>query len=113
MRPEAARAAFRQLHAGGCFVIPNPLDVGTARYLQSLGFKALATTSSGFAATLGRLDQQLTFDELLAHVVTLVDAIGVPLNVDAERLYADEIEEVAENERLLAGTGAAGFSIEY
>ncbi len=106
------RQRFAELHAVGTFVMPNPWDVGSARLLESLGFPALATTSSGYAATLGRLDQQLTFDELLAHVVTLVDAIGVPLNVDSERLYADEPEGVAENARLLAGTGAAGFSIE-
>jgi 2-methylisocitrate lyase-like PEP mutase family enzyme len=92
--------------------MPNPWDVGSALLLESLGFPALATTSSGFAAGLGRLDQQITLDELLAHVVTLVDAIGIPLNVDAERLYADEPEGVAETARLLAGTGAAGFSIE-
>jgi 2-methylisocitrate lyase-like PEP mutase family enzyme len=103
---------FSQLHAVGTFVMPNPWDVGSARLLEALGFPALATTSSGYAATLGRLDQQVTLDELLAHVVTLVDAIGVPLNVDAERLYADEPEGVAETARLIAGTGAAGFSIE-
>jgi 2-methylisocitrate lyase-like PEP mutase family enzyme len=106
------RQRFAELHAVGTFVMPNPWDVGSARLLESLGFPALATTSSGYAATLGRLDQQLTLDELLAHVVTLVDAIGVPLNVDAERLYAEEPEGVAETARLIAGTGAAGFSIE-
>jgi 2-methylisocitrate lyase-like PEP mutase family enzyme len=103
---------FSELHAVGTFVMPNPWDVGSARLLEALGFPALATTSSGFAASLGRQDQQVTLDELLAHVVTLVDAIGIPLNVDAERLYADEPEGVAETARLLAGTGAAGFSIE-
>jgi 2-methylisocitrate lyase-like PEP mutase family enzyme len=106
------RQRFAELHAVGTFVMPNPWDVGSARLLESLGFPALATTSSGYAASLGRLDQQLTLDELLAHVVTLVDAIGIPLNVDAERLYADEPEGVAETARLIAGTGAAGFSIE-
>ncbi len=106
------RQRFAELHAVGTFVMPNPWDVGSARLLESLGFPALATTSSGYAASIGRLDQQLTFDELLAHVVTLVDAIDVPLNVDSERLYADEPEGVAENALLLAGTGAAGFSIE-
>ena len=106
------RQRFVELHAVGTFVMPNPWDVGSARLLESLGFPALATTSSGFAASLGRLDQQVTLDELLAHVVTLVDAIEIPLNVDAERLYADEPEGVAETARLIAGTGAAGFSIE-
>ena len=80
------RQRFAQLHAVGTFVIPNPWDVGSARLLESLGFPAIATTSSGFAASLGRADQQVTLDELLAHVVTLVDAVGVPLSVDAERL---------------------------
>ncbi|MDX6570665.1 MAG: hypothetical protein QOH15_3243 [Gaiellales bacterium] len=106
------RQRFAMLHAVGTFVMPNPWDVGSARLLEALGFPALATTSSGYAASLGRLDQQVTLDELLAHVVTLVDAIGIPLNVDAERLYADEPEGVAETARLIAGTGAAGFSIE-
>ena len=106
------RQRFSELHAVGTFVMPNPWDVGSARLLEALGFPALATTSSGYAASLGRLDQQVTLDELLAHVVTLVDAIDIPLNVDAERLYADEPEGVAETARLLAGTGAAGFSIE-
>jgi 2-methylisocitrate lyase-like PEP mutase family enzyme len=106
------RQRFVELHAVGTFVMPNPWDVGSARLLESLGFPALATTSSGFAASLGRLDQHVTLDELLAHVVTLVDAVGIPLNVDAERLYADEPEGVAETARLIAGTGAAGFSIE-
>jgi 2-methylisocitrate lyase-like PEP mutase family enzyme len=106
------RQRFAELHAVGTFVMPNPWDVGSALLLESLGFPALATTSSGFAATLGRLDQQVTLDELLAHVVTLVDAVGIPLSVDAERCYADEPEGVAETARLIAGTGAAGFSIE-
>jgi 2-methylisocitrate lyase-like PEP mutase family enzyme len=106
------RRRFAELHAVGTFVMPNPWDVGSALLLEALGFPALATTSSGLAASLGRADQQVTLDELLAHVVTLVDAIGVPLNVDAERLYADEPEGVAETARLIAGTGAAGFSIE-
>jgi 2-methylisocitrate lyase-like PEP mutase family enzyme len=106
------RQRFHELHAVGTFVLPNPWDVGSARLLESLGFPALATTSSGYAASLGRLDQELTLDELLTHVVTLVDAIGIPLNVDAERMYADDPEGVAETARLIAGTGAAGFSIE-
>ena len=106
------RQRFSELHAVGTFVMPNPWDVGSARLLEALGYPALATTSSGYAASLGRLDQQVTLDELLAHVVTLVDAIDIPLNVDAERLYAEEPEGVAETARLLAGTGAAGFSIE-
>jgi 2-methylisocitrate lyase-like PEP mutase family enzyme len=110
--PAELRRRFAELHAVGTFVLPNPWDVGSARLLESLGFPALATTSSGHAAALGKLDQQLTLDELLAHVVSLVDAVSVPVTVDAERLYADSPEGVAENARLIAGTGAAGFSHE-
>jgi 2-methylisocitrate lyase-like PEP mutase family enzyme len=106
------RQRFAQLHAVGTFVMPNAWDVGSARLLESLGFPALATTSSGYAASLGRMDQELTLDELLAHVVTLVDAVSIPLSVDSERCYADTAEGVAETARLIAGTGAAGFSIE-
>jgi 2-methylisocitrate lyase-like PEP mutase family enzyme len=106
------RERFAQLHVGGTFVLPNPWDVGSARLLEALGFPALATTSAGYAASLGRHDQQLTRDELLAHVVALVEAVGVPLTVDSERCFADTPEGVAETARLIAGTGAAGFSIE-
>jgi 2-methylisocitrate lyase-like PEP mutase family enzyme len=106
------RRRFAELHAVGTFVLPNPWDVGSALLLQSLGFPALATTSSGYAASIGKLDQQLTLDELLGHVVTLVDAVSLPITVDAERCYADSPEGVAETARLLAGTGAAGLSLE-
>ncbi len=106
------RNRFRQLHETGTFVMPNPWDVGSAKLLASLGFPALATTSLGYAATLGRADGQVTRDELLSHVESLVEAVDVPINVDAERCFGDDAHEVARTARLLAATGAAGFSIE-
>jgi 2-methylisocitrate lyase-like PEP mutase family enzyme len=106
------REAFRRLHAGGTFVLPNPWDVPSARLLAQLGFPALATTSSGFAATLGRADQRVTRDELVTHVATLTAAVRVPLSVDAERGYADDPAGVAETVRMLADAGASGVSIE-
>ncbi|MGI8516118.1 MAG: isocitrate lyase/PEP mutase family protein [Acidimicrobiia bacterium] len=106
------RNRFRQLHETGTFVMPNPWDVGSAKLLASLGFPALATTSLGHAATLGRADGQVTRDELLVHVEALVKAVDVPINVDAERCFGDDAKEVARTARLLAATGAAGFSIE-
>ncbi|GAB2607439.1 2-methylisocitrate lyase [Paractinoplanes abujensis] len=99
---------FRSLHEAGTFVMPNPWDVGSARILEGLGFVALATTSSGLAASLGKADQQVTRDELVAHVEALTSAITVPVNVDAERCFDD----VAETVELLAAAGAAGISIE-
>jgi 2-methylisocitrate lyase-like PEP mutase family enzyme len=104
--------SFRTLHSAGTFVIPNPWDVPSARLLQHLGFPALATTSSGFAATLGRGDQHVTRDELVAHVRRLTAAVTVPVSVDAERGYADDTAGVAETVRLLADAGASGVSIE-
>jgi 2-methylisocitrate lyase-like PEP mutase family enzyme len=106
------RERFRALHDDGLFVIPNPWDVGSARMLVELGFPALATTSSGHAATLGKADQQVTRDELLTHVAALAGAVDVPISVDAERGFADDPAGVAETVRLLASAGAAGCSIE-
>jgi 2-methylisocitrate lyase-like PEP mutase family enzyme len=106
------RAAFRQLHASGCFVIPNPWDVGTALYLQSLGFKALATTSAGFAWSIGAADSGITRDTALAHFAELSAAVDVPMNADFEGGFADAPEDVAESVRLCAGTGVSGLSIE-
>jgi 2-methylisocitrate lyase-like PEP mutase family enzyme len=103
---------FRELHRAGTFVIPNPWDVPSARLLEQLGFRALATTSSGFAASLGRGDQHVTRDELVAHVATLTAAVKVPVSVDAERGYADDTAGVAATVRLLIDAGAAGVSIE-
>ncbi len=107
------RTRFADLHAThDVFTMPNPWDVGSALILQSLGFPALATTSSGFAWSIGKLDQQVTRDELVAHVAALTAAIDVPLNVDGERLYADTTAGVAETVDLLAAAGASGISIE-
>ncbi len=108
-----SRARFRELHAGDrLFVMPNPWEVGSARLLETLGFPALATTSAGFAWSLGKADQQVTRDELVAHVEAVAAAVSVPLNVDSERLYPDEPGGVAETVRLLAEAGASGCSIE-
>ena len=107
------RARFRALHAGDeLFVMPNPWDVGSARLLASLGFEALASTSAGFAWSLGRLDQNVTRDELVAHVAELAAATDLPLNVDSERCFPDDLGGVAETVAQLAAAGAAGFSIE-
>ena len=103
---------FRELHAGGIFVMPNPWDVGSAKLLASMGFEALATTSAGLAWSLGKLDMQVTRDELVAHVAQLAAATALPLNVDSERCFPDEPGGVAETVRMLADAGAAGCSIE-
>jgi 2-methylisocitrate lyase-like PEP mutase family enzyme len=103
---------FRSLHAEGTFVMPNPYDVGSARLLAALGFPALASTSAGFAATLGRLDMMVTREELIDHVGPLAAATDLPLNVDSERCYADDLPGVTETVELLADAGAAGCSIE-
>jgi 2-methylisocitrate lyase-like PEP mutase family enzyme len=104
--------AFRTLHAAGTFVIPNPWDIPSARLLEHLGFRALATTSSGFAASLGRADQHVTRDELVAHVAALTAAVSIPVSVDAERGYAAATAGVADTVRMLIEAGAAGVSIE-
>jgi 2-methylisocitrate lyase-like PEP mutase family enzyme len=106
------RDAFRRLHATGCFVIPNPWNVGTARYLQSLGFKALATTSSGYAHSQGLSDGAVSRDMVLAHAREIATAADVPVNCDFENGYADDPAAVAENVRLCIDTGVAGLSIE-
>jgi 2-methylisocitrate lyase-like PEP mutase family enzyme len=104
--------AFRSLHAQGCFVIPNPWDVGSARYLQHLGFKALASTSAGFAFSQGLPDAAVSRDMMLAHLREIVSATDVPVNADFEGGYADAPDEVAANVRLCVATGVAGLSIE-
>ena len=107
------RKRFRRLHErGGIFVMPNPWDVGSAKLLASLGFEALATTSAGFAWSLGKLDQHVTREELVAHVRAVADATSLPLNVDSERCYPEDPGGVAETVRLLADAGASGCSIE-
>jgi 2-methylisocitrate lyase-like PEP mutase family enzyme len=107
------RARFRELHAREeLFVMPNPWDVGSARLLERCGFEALATTSAGYAWSLGKLDQRVTRDELVAHVAELTSATSLPLNVDSERCYPEDPGGVATTVELLAGAGAAGFSVE-
>jgi 2-methylisocitrate lyase-like PEP mutase family enzyme len=106
------RRAFRDLHVSGCFVIPNPWNVGTAKYLQRLGFKALATTSSGFAWSQGLPDAKLSRDQALVHFESMVAATDLPINADFESGYARNAAELAENVTLALQTGIAGLSIE-
>ena len=108
----ALRKRFAELHESGMFLMPNAFDVGSARVLQSLGFEAIATSSSGHAASLGRHDQQVFRDELVEHVAALSAAIDIPLSVDSERCFADDVEEIQETVAMLAAAGAAGISIE-
>ena len=105
-------ARFRALHESGCFVLPNPWDIGTAIYLENLGFEALATTSAGFAFSRGRSDGGVPRDEMLAHIREIVEATTLPVNADFLNGYADEPEGIAANVRLCVGTGVAGLSIE-
>jgi 2-methylisocitrate lyase-like PEP mutase family enzyme len=114
MDVSARRTAFRRLHESGCFVIPNPWDVGTARYLQSLKFQALATTSGGFAFSRGLPDGEsaVSRDAVLAHFAEIVSAVDLPVNADFENGYAHEPEGVAESVTLCVQTGVAGLSIE-
>jgi 2-methylisocitrate lyase-like PEP mutase family enzyme len=110
--PAEKRATFRKLHAQGCFVIPNPWDVGSARYLQGLGFKALASTSAGFAFTQGLADGAVPRAMMLAHFREIAAVTDVPLNADFEGGFADAPEGVAESVKLCVETGVAGLSIE-
>jgi methylisocitrate lyase len=103
---------FRELHQSGCFVIPNPWDVGSARTLARLGFPALATTSAGFAWSLGKRDNRVTLHEALAHIRTISAAVDVPVNADFEGGFAVEPAEVAANVSQAAKTGVAGLSVE-
>jgi len=111
-RQEDKAAAFQALHAGEAFVIPNPWDAGSARVLAALGFKALATTSSGFAFTLGRRDGGVTLDEVIEHAATLDRATDLPLSVDLENGYGPDPESAALAITRVAETGAVGGSIE-
>ncbi|HXX41092.1 MAG TPA: isocitrate lyase/phosphoenolpyruvate mutase family protein [Chthoniobacterales bacterium] len=106
------REEFRRLHERGCFAIPNPWDIGSAKYLEHLGFKAIATTSAGFAFARGVPDGSVKRDEMLAHIRELVEATDIPVNADFENGYADDPNWCAENARLCAETGVAGLSIE-
>ncbi|MGH8892023.1 MAG: isocitrate lyase/PEP mutase family protein [Actinomycetes bacterium] len=105
-------AAFHRLHSSGCFVMPNPWDAGSARALEQRGFKALATTSAGFAWTVGRADNQATLDQTLEHLRVVAAAVDVPVNADFEGGFAVDPQEVAANVKLAAATGIAGLSIE-
>lgn len=106
------RAAFRQLHRAGCFVIPNPFDIGSARLLAGLGFQALATTSGGFAFSRGLPDGAVSRDAMLAHVADIVEATELPVNADFGNAFADDAEGVATSVALCVDTGVAGLSVE-
>jgi 2-methylisocitrate lyase-like PEP mutase family enzyme len=106
------RQLFRDLHRSGCFVIPNPWDVGTARYLAHLGFSALATTSGGFAFSQGRADGAIPRDTMLAHIREIVEATELPVNADFHAGYGTSPTEVGDSVRLAVDTGLAGLSIE-
>ena len=112
--PTAAekRATFRKLHETGCFVLPNPWDAGSARILQGLGFKAIASTSAGMAWSMGLVDYEVSVDDAVAHVGVLSAASDLPLNADFENGFADEPQGVAENVRRALEAGVAGLSIE-
>lgn len=106
------RAAFRALHQKGCFVLPNPWDVGSARLLQHMGFAALASSSAGFAWTIGRPDYAVTRDDVLQHLTMLCAAVDLPVNADFESGFASAPDELAANVGRVIKTGVAGFSIE-
>ncbi|MDP1869517.1 MAG: isocitrate lyase/phosphoenolpyruvate mutase family protein [Bradyrhizobium sp.] len=106
------RAAFRKLHVSGCFIIPNPHDAGSARALQHLGFKALASTSAGFAWTIAKADNRVTLEEVCAHLAALCEAVDLPVNADFEGGFAHEPAKVGANVARAVKTGVAGLSIE-
>ena len=110
--PREKRAQFRRLHDSGCFVIPNFWDAGSARMLQSLGFKAIASSSAGFAWTLGQMDKEVTLEAKLAHLAAVCAAADAPVNADFENGFADAPEDVAINVRRALDAGVAGLSIE-
>lgn len=110
--PADRAGVFRELHESGCFVMPNPWDLGSARLLAQLGFPALATTSSGFAWSLGRQDNRVTLDETLAHLRSISQGVDVPVNADFEGGFATLPDAVGANVALAAATGIAGLSIE-
>jgi methylisocitrate lyase len=112
MSPDSRCQIFRELHQSGCFVIPNPWDIGSARLLAQLGFPALATTSSGFAWSLGRRDNHVTLDQALAHFRAIAAGVEVPVNGDFEGGFAVAPDQVAANVRKATTTGLAGLSIE-
>ena len=105
-------ATFRKLHESGCFPIPNPFDVGSAKALAQMGFKALASTSAGFAWTIGKADNRVTVDDVCTHLTALCAAVDLPVNADFEGGFAHEAEKVAVNVARGVKTGVAGLSIE-
>src|SRR5438105_9980768 len=111
-RQSSAILSFRDLHNSGCFLLPNPWDVGSAAYLHHLGFKALATTSAGYAFSRGQADGAVPRDAMLEHIREIVTATPLPVNADFLAGFADESEGVAENVALCIRTGVAGLSIE-
>src|SRR4051794_11578617 len=106
------RATFKKMHESGCFILPNPYDVGSARALQHLGFKALASTSAGFAWTIGKADNHVTIDEVCDHLTAICAAVDLPVNADFEGGFATEPEKVGANVARGVKTGVAGLSIE-
>jgi 2-methylisocitrate lyase-like PEP mutase family enzyme len=106
------RSTFRKMHEAGCFVLPNPWDVGSARALQHLGFKAIASTSAGFAWSIGKADNHVTLEDALQHLTALCSAVDLPVNADFEGGFAHEAEKVAANVARAVNTGVAGLSIE-
>jgi len=106
------RTTFRKLHESGCFIIPNPVDVGTAKALQHLGFKALASTSAGFAWTIGKADNRVTVDDVCDHLTAICAAVDIPVNADFEDGFAHEADKVGANVARAVKTGVAGLSIE-
>ena len=105
------RTNFRKMHESGCFVLPNPWDAGSARALQHLGFKAIASTSAGFAWSIGKADNRVTLEEVLQHLTMLCSAVDLPVNADFEGGFAHEPDKVAANVARAAKTGVAGLSI--
>ena len=110
--PADKRATFRKMHESGCFVLPNPFDVGSARALQHMGFKALASTSAGFAWSIGKADYRVTLEDVLQHLTALCGAVDLPVNADFEGGFAHKPEKVAANVARAVKTGVAGLSIE-
>src|ERR1700742_3104090 len=106
------RTTFRKLHESGCFIIPNPFDVGSAKALQHLGFKAVASTSAGFAWSIGKSDNHITLEDALKHLTELCGAVDLPVNADFEGGFANEPDKVAANVARAVKTGVAGLSIE-
>src|ERR1700730_771063 len=106
------RATFRKMHEAGCFVLPNPYDIGSARALQHLGFKAIASTGAGFAWSIGKADNRVTLEDVLQHLLALCGAVDLPVNADFEGGFAHEAEKLAANVARAVKTGVAGLSIE-